>query len=616
MDSPRSKYAVSSLHGVAMSPRAWHAGDARAAHLNMSPRLPPVASPRHIPKEHADFLAARAAQQQAAEAARAAHAANALSMAKLRDAGKAPRLTDAVRVAATAERTRDEVALRAGLLSGAGACMSLLQGSLPPKVFAAAVGQMPDASASLWLESFGHCVFRLGAAFTEMREEVSRLLGSANRARYEQLARELSAASGRARAELDSLRADAERATTDGERECADLLRSAADEFGRRQRVRRRWARATAAALAYSRKQLARRDAAVRELEAAANGPLADAADLVCFHAQRMLGCAEACLYVQGEADEGSRGPPPLYRLRGRHAGVAESEAATALCCGGDAALVPAKSLAGLAIKANAFEWLTEARADKRYSDDADRLPGHPRPAETLLIPLSDGAGTLRALLRCARPRGGPFGALEVAEMRGAAPLFSLALRQSAASRDVKLAKAMRSVAALLTPGRLELAKVCEAWCREVQAVLGADRCTLFLYDEPRNQLVSYVAEGVEKQLTLPLDAGVGIAATCAKSRQAINIESAYDDPRFNRAVDDVSGYTTRSILAMPFESCSSGELMGVCQLLNKVGTDGAHFDGDDEEILGSVLKLAALAIENNQLCRDYLLLVKQMEGS
>ena len=110
--------------------------------------------------------------------------------------------------------------------------------------------------------------------------------------------------------------------------------------------------------------------------------------------------------------------------------------------------------------------------------------------------------------------------------------------------------------------------------------------------------------------------AGVGIAATCAKSRQSINIESAYDDPRFNRAVDDVSGYTTRSILAMPFESCSSGELMGVCQLLNKVPrSDGAHFDGDDEEILGSVLKLAALAIENNQLCRDYLLLVKQMEG-
>ena len=108
---------------------------------------------------------------------------------------------------------------------------------------------------------------------------------------------------------------------------------------------------------------------------------------------------------------------------------------------------------------------------------------------------------------------------------------------------------------------------------------------------------------------------GARDGGTCAKSRQAINIESAYDDPRFNRAVDDVSGYTTRSILAMPFESCSSGELMGVCQLLNKVGTDGAHFDGDDEEILGSVLKLAALAIENNQLCRDYLLLVKQMEG-
>ena len=50
-------------------------------------------------------------------------------------------------------------------------------------------------------------------------------------------------------------------------------------------------------------------------------------------------------------------------------------------------------------------------------------------------------------------------------------------------------------------------------------------------------------------------------------------------------------------------------------QLLNKVGSEGAHFDGDDEEILGSVLKLAALAIENNQLCRDYLLLVKQMEA-
>merc|ERR1719215_2479584 len=76
-----------------------------------------------------------------------------------------------------------------------------------------------------------------------------------------------------------------------------------------------------------------------------------------------------------------------------------------------------------------------------------------------------------------------------------------------------------------------------------------ADRCTVFLVDEKKQQLWS-VSTDSGKEIRIPKTAG--IAGECATEGKLIAIPDAYEDPRFNQEVDKRSGYRTKSILAVP----------------------------------------------------------------
>ena len=77
--------------------------------------------------------------------------------------------------------------------------------------------------------------------------------------------------------------------------------------------------------------------------------------------------------------------------------------------------------------------------------------------------------------------------------------------------------------------------------------------------------------------------AGIGrrIAGSVARSGEAIRIDDAYSDPRFNREVDKQTGFRTRSILSLPIKNLD-GEVFAVAQLLNR--KDGQPFDQEDEQ--------------------------------
>ena len=53
-----------------------------------------------------------------------------------------------------------------------------------------------------------------------------------------------------------------------------------------------------------------------------------------------------------------------------------------------------------------------------------------------------------------------------------------------------------------------------------------------------------------------------------ALNGEVLNIPDAYADPRFNRTVDQLTGYVTKSILCMPIFIC--GKVIGVMQMVNK----------------------------------------------
>jgi phosphoserine phosphatase RsbU/P len=132
--------------------------------------------------------------------------------------------------------------------------------------------------------------------------------------------------------------------------------------------------------------------------------------------------------------------------------------------------------------------------------------------------------------------------------------------------------------------------------------VMDADRATLFLYDESRNELWSKTTQRLEiKEIRLPL--GVGIAGHVAKTRTPINIPDTYADARFDPDFDKETGYRTRSILCLPLIG-NGDRLIGVIQVLNK--KDQEVFNEADESLLGGLSAHITVALERARLIEAY----------
>ena len=147
----------------------------------------------------------------------------------------------------------------------------------------------------------------------------------------------------------------------------------------------------------------------------------------------------------------------------------------------------------------------------------------------------------------------------------------------------------------------LELDKLLLTTMEEVAKILNADRCTVFLLDENKNELWSIVAMGIEKGKEIRFPADKGISGHVATTGQVLNIPDAYQDPRFNPDIDKKTGYKTENMLTMPLSN-AEGHILGVFQVLNK--KDGP-FTGKDESLLTAISHIAATTIENSQLYEE-----------
>ncbi|HWP91310.1 MAG TPA: sigma 54-interacting transcriptional regulator [Thermodesulfobacteriota bacterium] len=126
--------------------------------------------------------------------------------------------------------------------------------------------------------------------------------------------------------------------------------------------------------------------------------------------------------------------------------------------------------------------------------------------------------------------------------------------------------------------------------------VVEADRGTIFLFDEKKDELWSKVAIGITD--VIRFDANLGIAGEVLKWGKVVNVDDAYMYPRFNPEVDRQTGYITKSVLCVPMKNID-GRPVGVLQVLNK--KDGL-FSKEDEEVLEIFAFHAAVAIENARL--------------
>jgi putative ABC transport system ATP-binding protein len=121
--------------------------------------------------------------------------------------------------------------------------------------------------------------------------------------------------------------------------------------------------------------------------------------------------------------------------------------------------------------------------------------------------------------------------------------------------------------------------------------LLESERASLFLVDRERNELwLRFAQEEGDKPVDFRIPIGSGIAGSVAESGVGLRIDDAYADPRFHRAIDEETGFRTRSVLCLPIQD-ADGKVFAVAQLLNR--RDGQPFDAADEahfaEFLGSI---------------------------
>ncbi len=126
---------------------------------------------------------------------------------------------------------------------------------------------------------------------------------------------------------------------------------------------------------------------------------------------------------------------------------------------------------------------------------------------------------------------------------------------------------------------------------------LNAERGTLFLNDYETNELYSRVAQGSFRREIRILNTS-GVAGHVFTTGQGAIVHDAYADPRFNRSVDERTGFVTRNILCVPIKT-AKGLVVGVAQLLNK---KKGKFTAADLSLLEQMAAQGAVALQSAQV--------------
>ncbi|MGK3959652.1 PP2C family protein-serine/threonine phosphatase [Sorangium sp. So ce118] len=149
-----------------------------------------------------------------------------------------------------------------------------------------------------------------------------------------------------------------------------------------------------------------------------------------------------------------------------------------------------------------------------------------------------------------------------------------------------------------------DLTELLELIIKTGREVIGADRGSVFLYDEEAKELYSRVATG-ETQIRVSIDKG--IAGECARRRQTILVDDCYADARFNPEIDRRTGYHTKSLITVPLIGLDD-KLVGVLQMLNSVV---GHFGPDERDVAELLAAQAAVAVQRTLLLEERMIKIK-----
>jgi len=141
----------------------------------------------------------------------------------------------------------------------------------------------------------------------------------------------------------------------------------------------------------------------------------------------------------------------------------------------------------------------------------------------------------------------------------------------------------------------------------EIKAVIedhvdrfNADRGTLFKLDPYTSHLISIYGTGLE-DMPIILDLGLGAVGNVAVTGKPLIINDVQSDPRFDKTIDNNTGYKTDNLIAVPLLD-SHDNLIGIFEVINK--REGEDFNDQDITLLTLVARVMAISMENVNLLK------------
>ncbi|MBI5884239.1 MAG: GAF domain-containing protein [Elusimicrobia bacterium] len=160
--------------------------------------------------------------------------------------------------------------------------------------------------------------------------------------------------------------------------------------------------------------------------------------------------------------------------------------------------------------------------------------------------------------------------------------------------------KLQRAEMLLAIPRKLaaidSLDEILEALVKMTTWELGAERGSLFLNDGQTGELFSLVAQGTSRR-RIRISNTTGIAGDVFQTGRGTIVHDVYKDPRFNRDIDQQTGFKTTSMVCAPIVSVK-GDTAGVAQVLNK---KKGRFTLEDLKLLEAMTTQASVALHGAQ---------------
>ena len=149
----------------------------------------------------------------------------------------------------------------------------------------------------------------------------------------------------------------------------------------------------------------------------------------------------------------------------------------------------------------------------------------------------------------------------------------------------------------------LDITEVLSSAMGFVEELMDAEASSIFEVDDATNELFFRVVrgEGAYKAKEIRLKMGEGVVGWVANSGEPAIVPDTQKDERFSSKVDSITGFKTKSIIALPIKN--KGRLIGVLEVLNERGSQ--PFTDEALEVLTIVVNQIGIAMANAKLYKQ-----------